>query len=85
MTVEEEAEKKKISERRKKLWRELFDDGALKDEELERHHEEADFLRRFLNEPQHEEPKQRYDWEQDLEEQVEKLSPKKEEEEEEND
>lgn len=46
----------KISERRKKMWRELFDDRALTPEELEEHHRQADEFKAFLKEPEHPRP-----------------------------
>lgn len=49
-----------------------------KQDEIQEHHRQADRLEELLNEPEHStEPKPRYDWEQDLEEQIEKLEPKK--------
>jgi len=57
-----------------------------KQEEIEEHHRQADILEEFLNSPAHPpRPKERYNWKQDLEDEIAKLNkdmkPKKKDEE----
>lgn len=56
----------------------LFDDTALSGDKLEQHHLEADTLEDFLKQPEPRQPRERYKWQEHLNEQIEKLEPKQE-------